>query len=129
MEPVHVAVIGTGAGDRGSAVLQPAPLTSGILETPGAQPNVFLEVVRPGFAIFIRFVHTFLVSFVGLITTAGIGVAAADAGSAVASIPLEVVLKTASWSSLIIAGVETLKNLVTIFGKLENKYPLWTGNI
>lgn len=119
--PVTVSIIGTEATTPAATT----PLTSGTLaETPTGQPDVRVNVVAPMMAIGVRFLHVFLVSFVGLVTAAGIGVTGMDP-----NISLQTALLAALKPSLAIAGVETLKNLITIFGRLEGKYPLATGSI
>lgn len=117
-EHVTVSVIGTGDGG-----VHPPP--SGTMAvTPVGQPNLLINVVSPIIAILVRFAHVWLVSFVGLITAAGIGIE----GAAV-PVALNTAIKGAALTSTLIAGVETLKNLITIFGRLEGKWPLATGSI
>lgn len=114
--PVEVAVIGS-PSDGGM------PFQTGtVLATPDHQPNVIVTVVTPIVAILIRFLNTYLSSLVGLIT----------AGMATNLIPAtdfyHLVLKCATLS-LAGAGLGLLKDLVTVFGKLEQKYPLATGSV
>lgn len=121
-EAVTISVVGTESTQGGGV----APTPSGTLAvTPEGQPDLIVNVVTPAVAILVRFVNSFLTSFVGLITAAGIGVA----GAAIPGADFGTVVQGAALASLAIAGVETLKNIVTIFGRLEGKYPLATGSI
>lgn len=118
VEPVQVAVIGTGDGSR---------LADGIVAaTPGAhEPNLVVRVVTPIFAILIRFINMYLTTLVGLL-----GAAQTDAGAKLLHTG-DFAAMVATCASLSLAGpsIDLLKNLVTIFGKLEGKYPLLTGSI
>lgn len=92
-------------------------------ETPGtATPNVIVQVVGPALAIFIRFINTYLTTLVGLVA------AGMTSDIIPASDFVSLVWKCAQLS-IAGAGLGLLKDLVTIFGKLETKYPLWTGNV
>lgn len=112
--PISVAAIGTGTGDGG--------VTKTELVTSGKEPNVILTVVRPLFAILIRFINSYLTMLVGLV----------GAGMVSNIIPasdfIHLVTKCGILS-LAGAGFSFLKDLVTIFGNLEKKYPLLTGSI
>lgn len=119
LEPVTVAVIGTGTVTSG-----PAPITTGTeAVTPAThQPNLLIQVVPPVIAIAVRFVNAYLTILVGLVA----------AGMTSDVIPydtfVQLVLKCASLS-IAGAGIGALKDLVTIFGRLETKFPLLTGNV
>src|SRR6266853_3408695 len=97
------------------------PPSGTIIPTPDAQPNIITNVVTPLTAIFIRFLNTYLIMLVGLL---GAGV---TTNALPASDFVHLVLKcaTLSFSG---AAFGFLKDLVTIFGKLEQKYPLSTGS-
>lgn len=114
VEPIVVPVIkGTGDGSIKNGT---------IAETPGAQPNLIIQAIQPLTAIAIRFAHSYLVTLSGLVV----------AGAATDIIPagdfLALVGKCATLS-LAGAGIGLLKDLVTVFGRLENKYPLLTGSV
>jgi hypothetical protein len=113
--PVQVSVIGTGDGRR---------LPSGTeAETPGPhQPNIIVQVVTPIAAITIRFVNTFLTVMLGILT----GAMATDIIPAADF--FELAYKCAG---LAVSGacVGLIKDLITIFGRLEQKNPLLTGSI
>ncbi len=120
MEPINVTVIGTGPGSLPrSEVMIPAM-------TPEGLPNLRIDVVRPLVAMSIRFGHIYLTILVGLVT-AGITPKGAEILMPVGD------FRDLLWncSLLAISGavVDLLKNLVTIFGRLENKYPFLTGNV
>ena len=115
--PVEVTVIGDGTGNGG------APLQSGtVLATPDHQPNVIVTVVTPIAAIVIRFLNNYLTVLLGLVT----------AGMATNIIPARdfehLVIKCATLS-LASAGLGLIKDLVTVFGRLEQRYPLMTGSV
>lgn len=113
--PVVVSLIGTGD----SSVLPSGTKAS----TPGAhEPNIVVQVFNPVLAIGIRFVNVFLTSLLGILT----GAMATDV------IPARdfshLVLKCAGLS---VAGavVGLIKDLITVFGRLEQKNPLLTGSV
>ena len=118
-EMVKVAVIGgagSGTGDGG------APLKSGIAVTADSQPDVAITVVGPVRAILIRSTYVFLVSINGLLA----------AGATTKLLPAAdflSLLKTCAELSVGVVGVSVLKDLITIFGRLEAKYPLASGSI
>ena len=105
---------------------QPSAIPSGtVAHTPGVAPNVIVQVVQPIAAILVRFVNTFLTTLVGLVV-AGM----TPAGGAI--------LRTSDFGHLLLvcaslslpgAGVGLIKDLVTVFGRLETKYPLLTGSV
>lgn len=119
MEPVTVAVIGGGDVTGG-----PTPITSGTeAVTPSAnQPNLLIQVVSPIVALLIRFGHIYFASLVGLIA----------GGMATDAIPyddfFQLVMKCAGLS-VPGAAFDALKNVVTIFGRLESRWPLITGSV
>lgn len=119
LPPVAVTVIGQGDVTGG-----PIPMKTGTVATTAAahQPNLLVTVISPLAAIGIRFVNTYLTILVGLVA----------AGMTSDVIPhtdfIALVLKCAGLS---VAGssVGLLKDLVTVFGRLEQKFPLLTGNV
>ena len=116
LPPVAVTIIGTGDG-------QVVPATGTIATTPGpSQPNLLVTVVTPLMAIVIRFVNVYVGMLVGLLGAAMTSNAlpAPDFG--------HLVLKCAS---LAIGGavVLSLKDVITVLGGLERKYPLLTGSV
>ena len=118
VEPVQVAVIDTGDVKR---------LSSGAeAVTQGAHtPNLVVTVVGPARAIAIRFVNTFLAQFVGLIV-AGM----TPAGSKLLYTG-DFVHLTVVCASLALPGaaLSFFKDCLTIFGRLEQKFPLMTGSV
>lgn len=115
IEPVQVAVIATGDTKK---------LSSGTEATTTGehQPNLVVSVVTPMLAILIRLVNVFLPVFSGILTGAMVSdiIPARDF--------LDLAYKCAG---LALSGtsVAFIKDLITIFGKLEHKYPLLTGNV
>jgi hypothetical protein len=85
-------------------------------------PNFVVTAVSPVRAILIRFINAYLTMMVGLVM----------AGMASDVIPAEDFLHlliACAKLSVAAAGVGFLKDCVTIFGRLESKYPLTTGSI
>lgn len=118
VEPVQVTVIGTGDGSK---------LASGIeAVTVGAhEPNIVVTVVGPMRAIALRFVNAFLAQLAGLLVA---GMTPAGSRLLYTSDFVHLVLVCASLS-LPGAGLSFIKDLVTVFGRLEQKYPLLTGSV
>lgn len=118
VEPVQVAVIGTGDGSKLATGMEAV--------TPGVhEPNLVVRVVGPIFAIFVRFTNTFLVQFAGLVVA---GMTPAGGKVLYTGDFMDLVVLSASLS-LPGASVGLIKDLVTIFGKLEHRYPLLTGSV
>lgn len=116
--PVPVAIIGT--GDGGS------PLTSGVTAvTPDHQPNLIVTIVTPLVAILVRFINQFLTTLVGLV---GAGMTPAGGRILHADDFVHLVLTCASLS-VAGAGFALIKDCVTVFGRMESRYPLITGSI
>lgn len=118
--PLAVAIVSTDAATPGS------PLVSGVTAvTPDHQPNLVVTLVAPLMAVAVRFINQYLTTLVGLI---GAGMTPLGARLLHADDFFHLVLNCAS---LAVAGATfaALKDLVTIFGRLENKYPLLTGNV
>lgn len=122
LQPVSVTVIGTGSVSGG-----PAPMQSGTVATTPAehQPNLLIKVITPLTALGVRFANAYFTTLVGIVT-AGM----TPYGSQIMPTHDFADLLTKS-ALLAISGptVALLKDLVTIFGRLENKFPLLTGNV
>lgn len=127
MEQITIATIGTPdvhEGTKGTGTGAGKMVT---LETQEGQPNVKLNVIRPVIALTVGFVHQFGTTFLACLTAAGLGV---GVGALVdIHAPLQDVVRGAAWVSLISAGFDLVKNVVSIFGELRNKYPLLTGSL
>lgn len=112
--PLQVTVIGTGDGTKID--------TGTVGTTPKGEPNLIVTVVTPVAAIGVRFVNAYLTILVALV----------GAGMTTKEIPytdfLDLVM-TCAKLSVAGAGLGALKDLVTIFGKLEHKFPLLTGSV
>jgi len=115
VEPVVVTIIGTGDSSK---------LPTGTeAETPGAhQPNLVVSMVGPVLAVSIRFINTFLTVLLGIL----MGAMGTDVIPA--SDFWDLLFKCAGLS---VAGavVGLIKDLITVFGRLEQKNPLLTGNV
>lgn len=119
--PVAVTIIG-GTGD-GSKPSRGIDLLGGtIATTPGSQPNLLVTVVSPILAIVVRFANAFFTMLVALVG------AAMTSNVIPADDFLHLVLKCATLS-VAGAGLGALKDIVTIFGRLEGKFPLLTGSV
>jgi hypothetical protein len=119
MEPIAVPVISTKEVSGG-----PTPLATGTVATTPEpnQPNIRLVVITPMVAIFIRFANTYFTTLVGLV---GAGLIS-DAIPATDFVHL---VGRCAQLSVAGAGFGLLKDIVTVFGRLENKYPLMTGSV
>lgn len=119
--PIKVAVIG-GSGDG----TIPAHLHDQVLPTPGdAVPNLVVKVVPVAVALLVRFGNAYFTTLVGIVSA---GMTAYGQEIMPTHDFTDLLYKSALLS---ISGpvVSLLKDLVTIFGKLEGKFPLLTGNV
>lgn len=116
IEPVLVTLIGT----KNDVI----PTTGTVALTPGAgQPNIVVQrIITPLVAIGVRFANTFLTALLGILT----GAMATNVIQA--SDFLHLVYKCAGLA-VAGAGMGLIKDLVTVFGKLEQQNPLLTGSI
>ena len=106
-----------------SSSLTPAVASGTVAVTPQPnQPNLVVRLVTPLTAITVRFVNTFLTGLVGILT----GAMATNVIQATDFVHL--VYKCAGLA-VAGAGMGLLKDLVTIFGKLEQTNPLLTGSV
>lgn len=116
IKPLPVTVIGV--RETGGA-----PIADGqVVQTPDHQPNIVVNVVAPIAAIAVRFINTFLTGLLGILT----GAMTTDVIQA--NDFAHLVYKCAGLA-VAGAGMGLLKDLVTVFGKLEGKYPLATGSV
>ena len=114
-KPVTISIVGTGNSEGGGV----APTPDGtIATTPGEQPNLLVNVVPPVIAIAVRFVNQWLIAFGGFI---GADVITPDLFS--------LDLRQMALAALATALIGLIKNLITVFGRLEGRYPLFTGTI
>ena len=118
VEPINVTVIGTGDGSKLPPLLE--------AKTSGAhQPDFIVSVVPPIAAISIRFVNLFLTTFVGLV------VASMTPAGGKLLYTSDFYHLAVTCASLAVPGAALgfFKDLVTVFGKLEQKFPLATGSV
>lgn len=116
MEPVHVTVVGgTGSGEG---------LKQEIV-TPAGQPNVIATFVPTATALFVRWIDTFLTTFLAIS-----GVGAAISIEAVRDLVPNhaalggTVMEEAIFYAFVTATFSLLKDLTVIVGKLKQKFPL-----
>lgn len=111
-----VAVGGSGTG------LQPGELIEA--KTMAGVPNIAVEVIGPGAAVLVRFLHLFGLVWLALMTTGGV------TGQSI--LPWgdfsELATKCA-YAAAITAGMGAAKDIVTLLGKLEQRFPFLTGNV
>jgi hypothetical protein len=107
------------------AIASPGTVQSQVVATPHGEPNIVIQAVRPIAAIAIRFANAFATAWVGLILAAMTPVGGKLLYTG------DFLHAAAVCASLAFPGaaVSAAKDLVTIFGKLEGKYPLLTGGV
>jgi len=119
LPPVSVTLVRSSTISGG-----PTPIETGLTATtPGTnQPNLLVTVISPLVAVSIRFANTYLTILVGLVSAGLVSdvIPHADFLSLVA---------TCASLSVAGAGVGLLKDCVTIFSRLETRYPLLSGNV
>ena len=107
--PQPVAVIGTGDGKINA-------------ETPEGSPDLIVRFVTPLVAVTVRFIHAYLLMLVG-------SVSAGMVSDLIPATDFLDLLGKCSMISFSGPALGVLKDLVTIFRRLEGKYPLLTGSI
>lgn len=118
VEPIHTTVVGVG-----TAAQQYLP-SGTVAQTPGPhQPDLVLNVVNPLIAILSRFANLFLVTFIGLLTAA----MTPAGGKLLYTSDFYHMALTCANLSLPVSFLGFAKDLLTIFARLETKYPLLTG--
>lgn len=110
--PVTLTVIGNSSTSPSGTVIQ----------MPGNHPNYIQNVITPLTAIMIRFINTFLTTLLGIL------LGSMSTGVIQGSDFIHLVIKCAGLS-VAAAGVGLIKDCITIFGKLEQNFPLQTGSI
>jgi len=104
----------------------PSPLTTGtVATTPDHHPNIVVNVVSPLVAIVVRFLNLFLTTLVGLVVA---GMTPAGGKLLYTSDFVHLVALCASLA-LPGAAIGFGKDLITVFSRLEQKYPLLTGSV
>lgn len=117
-EDVKTVIIG-GTGDGGLS-----PGTKGEAVTSGMQPNIAYTVIGPALAIFVRFAHLFGVTWLALMATGGM-----TGQEILPWVDLQQLATKCAYAATITAGMGSAKDVVTLFGKLEQKFPFLTGNV
>ncbi len=113
MEPVTVLAIGTGAAPEGM------PTTANqLVATPEGHKDVVIKFITPLVAITVGFIVTFLTTLIAVIAAGG---AAPD------MIPFTdfmQLLEKGAKIATVGAGINLLKDLLTLFTSIKNKFPL-----
>jgi hypothetical protein len=116
IEPVHVTVVGgTGAGDSMKQEIV----------TPAGQPNVIATFIPTATALLVRWIDTFLTTFLAIS-----GVGAAISIDAIRNlVPSHTalggaVMEEAVFYAFVTATFSLLKDLTVIVGRLKAKFPL-----
>jgi len=118
VHPIKLMLIQPAVGDGA-----PAPIPTGtVFRTPDGQPNVVTQSIRPVTAIAIRFGNAYGTVLVGLLT-------ASLATNAITAPDFLHLLWKCMGLSLAGPVLSSLKDMLTIFGDLEKKYPLLTGKV
>lgn len=102
--PIVATMVGTGDGSR-------------TIQTPAGQPDIIVNVIGPALGLSVRFANIYVTTIVGLL----------GAGMTTDVIPatdFKDLLWKCATLSVSAASLDFLKNLVTIFGRLEQKFPL-----
>lgn len=122
LQPTVATVIGS-LGDN-------VPTTGTVAISPGAhQPNVIMNIVTPTMAITVRFLRMFLTSVMGFLTLSMVPTGGSQVMTAIHALDFYHLVLTAVGVSLAPAVLDLGRNLVTVLGRLEQKYPLATGSI
>lgn len=115
--PEDVKVVVAGVGE-----LQPGTRVEAV--TPGQQPNIAVQVIGPAVAILVRFLHVFGMTWLALMATGG------ATGQEI--LPWNDVAQLATkcaYAASITAGFGAAKDLVTLLGRLEQRFPFLTGQV
>lgn len=115
---VNVAIVGTGE------TAHPMPQGT-VAVTPDHLPNVVVTVIGPVQAISVRFINTFLTVLIGLVTASMTPIG----GKLLYTHDFMRMIWLCSSLALPGAVVGLIKDLITVFGRLERKYPLATGSV
>lgn len=125
MEDVKVVVTGTGDGGG----LQPGTRVEAL--TPSTQPNIAVHVIGPLASVAIRFGHLYLVTLLGIVM-AGLATGSQDPNNNAALLHYtdfaDLLWKSAAFA-VATPAIGLLKDLITIFGRLEQRFPFLTGQV
>jgi len=119
--PLKVTLIAD-TGDGGI----PSHMHDQTVVTPGsATPNLVVQVVPVALALVVRFGNAYVTTLVGIASA----MMTPYGQDMIPSGDFADVLSKAALLAISGPTVALLKDLVTIFGKLEGKFPLMTGNV
>ena len=115
VEPVHVAIVGTGDGGL--------PASGTIATTPGTHnPNLVVNIVSPLVALLVRFTNVYLGNLVGLVT-------AGMTSNAIPAADFYHLVERCAGLALAGAIILSLKDILTVFTGLERRFPLGSGSV
>ncbi len=123
LPPVPITLIGTKKDD--------IPTIGTIMMTAGpGQPNAIVQgIITPFVAIVVRVAFMFAKSLLGFVTLAAIPPGTNPVLLAIHGMDFYHIVVTAAGMAIAPTGIDLIQSLVTILGKLEQKYPLATGSI
>ncbi len=116
MQPQIVTIVGTGDG----GITRNTTAT-----TPPDQPNLVVNVVSPLVAVLVRGGNLYVTTLVGLVAAA----MSPQGGALLYTSDFWHMLLTCANLAIPVVGLGVLKDVATIFGKLEHKFPLLTGGV
>lgn len=120
--PVEVTVIG------GMKDVVPTTGTVAHTTNPGA-PNLIVTVITPFVAIVVRFAFMFAKSLLGFLTLSMIPAGSNSVMIAIHGMDFYHLILTGAGLSLAPTAYDLVQSLVTILGKLEQKYPVASGSV
>lgn len=113
-KPIEVTVIGVDGAEKIPDKME--------VTTPTHSPNIVVNVIPPILAILVRFFNTFLTTLLGILM-------GAMATNVITAPDFTDLLFKCAGLSVAGAVVGLIKDLITVFGKLEGKYPLMSGSV
>src|SRR5688572_18266088 len=118
--PDEVKVVVASSGSPSG--LQPGTQAEAV--TPGSQPNVIVQVIGPVTAVAVRFAHLFGLTWLALMTTGGV-----TGQDILPWLDLQELATKSAYAAAITAGIGGAKDVVTLLGKLEQRFPFLSGSV
>lgn len=117
MDDVKVVAVG-GAGTG----LFPGTQVEAV--TPAGTPNIAVHVIGPAVALLVRFAHLFGLTWLALMALGGM-----TGQEILPWTDLSQLATKCAYAASITAGMGAAKDIVTLLGKLEQRFPFLTGNV